>query len=534
MENSFDYIIIGAGSAGCVLAHRLSEDPKNKVLILEAGGKDKSFVYHIPFGVVASYIFQLGNWGFRAKPMKNADNRTIYYPRGKVLGGSSSVNAMIYMRGHHQDYDQWEALGNKGWSFADILPYFKKAENQERGPSKLHEVGGPLNVSDQRGDNFLIPRFLDAARAQGYEMTDDFNGEQQDGFGLFQVTCVDGKRCSAAKGYLHPILSRPNLTLITEAHVSKVLIEGNRAMGVKVSVKGKVQQFLVGKEVLLSAGAIQSPQILMLSGVGSKYELENFGIHTIMDLPGVGKNLQDHTANRHTFQGKGGYSISIHWKSAYNFIKAIFSYLSKGRGLLASNVAEAGGFVRTVPQLSRPDVQYHFEPARAIDGEPKMKQIVGDGFTAIISVLNPYSRGEVRLKSSNPLDAPIIDLRFFEDERDLETALRGFKLIRNVLKSAPLQPYTKGELTPGELCQTDEEIKEFLKNTVETIYHGVGTCKMGHDPMAVVDDRLRVRGIRDLRVVDASIMPTIVGGNTNAPTIMIAEKAADMILEDHA
>jgi choline dehydrogenase len=534
MDTDFDYIIIGAGSAGCVLANRLSTDPANKVLLLEAGGQDKSFVYHLPYGLIVSYLLQMGNWSFRADPRQDSGGRTIYYPRGKVLGGSSSVNAMIYIRGHVSDYDEWAALGNQGWSFKEVLPYFKKAENQERGPSDLHGVGGPLAVSDQRGDSYLAELFLESAKVKGHIMNNDFNGPEQDGFGLFQVTCGDGKRCSTATGFLQPVLSRQNLTVLTGAMVHNVLMENNRATGVAFLLGGQLQTVFASKEVISCAGAIQSPQILMLSGIGPKDELSPFGIQIIVDLPGVGKNLLDHTCNRMAYKAKGGYSLGMHWKNLYNLVKASFAYLTKRRGAFATNVAEAGGFIRTMPGLKRPDIQYHFESAKGINNEPDIKHVFGDGFTAIINVLHPYSKGEVRLRSDDPLDAPIIDLRYFDDERDLDAAFRGFKIIREIANSEPLKTYNKGELTPGDQCQTDDEIKEFLRNTVETIYHPVGTCKMGNDPMAVVDDRLRVHGIKALRVVDASIMPTIPGGNTNAPTIMIAEKAADMILADNA
>lgn len=528
----YDYIIIGAGSAGCVLANRLSENTENSVLLLEAGREDKSFVFHLPFGMGISYEMKIGNWGFRAYSMKN-DQRTIYFPRGKVLGGSSSVNAMVYIRGHASDYDDWAALGNVGWSYREVLPYFKKAEDQERGSSEYHGVGGPLGVSDNRGNNLLTSEFLQAVVDQGYQLNADFNGKEQDGFGKYQMTAKNGMRCSTAEGYLRPVENRGNLTIVTGARVLRLLLEGKAIQGIEVDDNGTITSFAARKEVLLSAGAIQSPQILLLSGIGPKQELQEKGITTQHDLPGVGKNLIEHATIRIAYKAKGGHSLGTHWKSSYNLLVGIYQFITKRSGMLTSNFAEAGGFIRTTPQEPRPDIQIHFEAAPLTSIEAEMKQVLGDGFGALVNVAHPFSRGEVRLKDASPYSDPIIDLNLLDDERDLECCLRGLKLTREILQQPVMSKYAKKEIMPGKDIQSDDQLKEFIKRNIETIYHPVGTCKMGHDPMAVVDDRLKVRGLKKLRVVDASIMPTLPGGNTNAPTIMIAEKAADMILEDN-
>jgi choline dehydrogenase len=533
MKESYDYIIIGAGSAGCVLANRLSEDPKNKVLLLEAGGNDDSFMYHMPFGLLPGFILQKGNWGFRSESMNDAHNKNIHYPRGKVLGGSSSINAMVYIRGHSTDYDDWAVLGNKGWSYEEVLPYFKKSEKQERGASYYHGADGHLGVSDGRSQNFLARAFVESGKTLGYKITDDFNGKEQDGFGMYQLTCYDGQRCSTATGYLRPVMERSNLTVLTDAHVTKLIIEDSQAQGVEFSIKGELRTVVATKEILLSAGAIQSPQILLLSGVGPEAELVEKGIKVVANLPGVGKNLIDHPYNVICYKARGGYSLGFHWKSLYNFIKDVFLYYSKKSGGLTSNIAESGGFVRSLSELSKPDIQYHFVNLVKEDGEPKVK-FVTDGYSIVTTLLRPHSRGEVRLKSNNPFDSPAIDLRFFEDPRDLDVVLRGLKIARKTANADPLHKYTKNEIKPGVGCQSDEDLKEYIRDNVETTYHPVGTCKMGNDDMAVVNERLKVHGLKGLRVVDASIMPTIVGGNTNAPTIMIAEKASDLILEDNS
>lgn len=533
MDTNFDYIIIGAGSAGCVLANRLSSDPRNRVLLLEAGKEDHSFLFHLPFGMSLSYELKIGNWGFRALPM-NEGQRTIYYPRGRVLGGSSSINAMIYTRGHASDYDEWADLGNVGWSFKDVLPYFIKAEDQERGPSEYHGVGGPLGVSDARNHNLLTSDFLRAAVLKGFQLNEDFNGPVQDGFGLYQLTCKNGMRVSTAEGYLRPVQDRKNLTIITQARALRLLFDGCQVKGVEVDANGQTNRYFALREVFLCAGAIQSPQLLMLSGVGPKDELSAMGITSILDLPGVGKNLIDHTSVRIVFKAKGGYSLGIHWKSLYNQVKGLFDFKMGREGVLTSNVAEGGAFLRTDSKLDRPDIQIHFEPSGVTSGETSLRQFFGDGFVALVSVIHPFSKGEIRLKDPSPYSDPIIDLNYFGDSRDLECCLKGVKITREILQQKPLARHAKQELMPGKDVQTDDQLKDYIKNTVETIYHPVGTCKMGQDAMAVVDERLRVRGAKGLRVVDASIMPTIPGGNTNAPTIMIAEKAADMILEDNS
>ncbi len=534
MDKNYDYIIIGAGSAGCVLANMLSSDPKNKVLLLESGGKDDSFLFNAPLGVAVLLQTGRGDWGFNSEPMKDAHNKSIKYPRGKVLGGSSSINGMIYIRGHSTDYDEWAALGNKGWSFNEVLPYFKKSEDNERGESEFHGAGGPLKVSTPSPINNFSLAIIESAKRRGHLKTDDFNGKEQDGFGVYQRTISNGRRWSAAKGYLRPVQHRSNLTVLIDTHVTRILIEDKRAIGVEISINGELTKALAAKEVLLSAGSIQSPQVLMLSGLGPKEHLAEFKIKPILDLPGVGKNLFDHSLNLIIYSAKGSSAPVKNWKAIYKGPLAILNYIFRGKGPIATGGGDAGGFIRTLPELSKPDIQYHLAGLVYPTGLDKPGSgLPDDGYTALITVLHPHSVGEIRLKSANPLDAPAIDLRFFEDPRDMETAVRGFKIIREILNGDPLNKHFIKEILPGEAVQTDEEIREYLREYPGTTFHPVGTCKMGHDKMAVVDDRLKVRGIKGLRVVDASIMPTLVGGNTNAPTIMIAEKAADMILEDN-
>jgi choline dehydrogenase len=517
----YDYIIVGAGSAGCVLANRLTEDPATTVLLLEAGGPDEAQEIHIPAAFSGLFKSPL-DWAYETEEQPHLNNRKLYWPRGKVLGGSSSINAMVYMRGNRRDYDHWSALGNQGWSYAEVLPYFKKAENAERGVSDYHGTGGPLNVTDHRTLNPLSRAFVEAGLEAGIPLTTDFNGAEQDGVGFYQVTQRQGLRHSAAVGYVHPILGRPNLTLQTNALVTNVLFQGTRAVGVAYVHNGEKQQVTANKEVILSGGSINSPQLLMLSGIGPAHHLEALGIPLVADLPGVGQNLQDHPAIVVLYASTQPISLA-HAQSPEN----LQDFIDNKRGPLTSNVAEGGAFVRTQAGLPMPDLQYHFAPVYYLNHGFTVPE--GDGYTIAPCVLHPRSRGFIALRSTAPTEAPLIQPNYFADEADMQVLVEGVKIARKIGEARAFAPFRDVETHPGSQAQSDEEIAEYIRTYVETLYHPVGTCKMGNDSMAVVDAHLRVRGVEGLRVIDASIMPTVVGGNTNAPTIMIAEKAADLI-----
>ncbi len=517
----YDYVIVGAGSAGCALANRLSEDPSTSVLLLEAGGTDEAQEIHIPAAFSSLFKSPI-DWANETEPQEHLNNRRLFWPRGKVLGGSSSINAMIYMRGNRRDYDQWAALGNEGWSYADVLPYFKKSENEERGASEYHGSGGPLNVADLRTINPLSSAFVEAGVEAGLPLTKDFNGAEQDGVGFYQVTQKQGMRYSAAVAYLHPVLGRANLTVQTSALVTGIIFEGTRAVGVTYTQNGEKQQVNVNKEVLLSGGAINSPQILLLSGVGPADHLKALNIPVVADLPGVGQNLQDHPAIVVLYASTQPISLA-HAQTAEN----LQDFIENKMGPLTSNIAEAGAFIRTQSNLSMPDVQYHFTPVYYLNHGFTVPE--GDGYTIAPCVLHPQSRGYIALRSTNPAEAPIIQPNYFADEADMQVLVEGVKVARKMGETRAFAPFRDRETHPGSQAQSDKEIAEYIRNYVETLYHPVGTCKMGNDSMAVVDAQLRVRGVEGLRVIDASIMPTLVGGNTNAPTIMIAEKATDLI-----
>jgi choline dehydrogenase len=521
---SYDYIIIGAGSAGCVLAARLTEDPQVRVLLLEAGGPNTPKESRIPAAFSKLYKTAV-DWNYSTEPEPHLNGRQLYWPRGKMLGGSSSINAMIYIRGNALDYDRWESLGNPGWGFADVLPYFKKSENQERGSSAYHGTGGPLNIADLRYVNPLTRAFLSAAGELGIPSNPDFNAQVQDGAGLNQVTQKNGKRHSAADAYLHPSLHRENLSVLTGAHVSRLLIERGRALGVAYLRNGVMEEARADREVILSGGTINSPQVLLLSGIGPADELARAGVPTIHDLPGVGKNLQDHVMVSTGYLCTKPVSLASA-ESLPNFLR----YFLFKRGPLVSNVAEAGIFLRTTAGLVEPDLQLLFGPAYYVNHglSPRPEHCFGFGPTLI----TPESRGEICLRSANALEPPAIRANYLSTDADMRVIVHGVRLSRQLAQSKAFAAYTGDELHPGANVKSDAEIVQFIRNEAETLYHPVGTCKMGNDSMAVVDARLRVRGIESLRVVDASVMPRIIAGNTNAPTIMIAEKAADMIRQD--
>jgi choline dehydrogenase-like flavoprotein len=524
----FDYLIVGGGSAGCVLAARLSEDPAVRVALLEAGPADKSVLIHCPAGLAVLAKNGAANWAFETVPQAGLGGRRGYQPRGKVLGGSSSVNAMIYLRGQHQDYDAWAGEGNAGWSWNEVLPYFKRAEHNERGADAWHGTGGPLNVMDLRSPNRFGPVFVKAANEAGYPANADFNGAVQEGVGCYQVTHRNGERCSAAKAYLTPSLGRPNLTVITDAHTTRIVVESGRATGVEARVGGAMRSFTARHEVLLAAGALQSPQILMLSGIGPAAHLQAHGIAVRHDLPGVGRQLHDHVDVVQVFDAphlKDLFGLSL--AGMVSAIKGIFEWRRHRRGMLTTNFAEAGGFVRSAPDVERPDLQLHFVIGKLVDHG--RKTVFGHGYSCHVCLLRPKSRGSVTLASADPFAAPSIDPNFLAERSDLEALVRGFKAMRRILAQPALAAHGGRELAASANARTDAEIEAFIRGHADTIYHPVGTCRMGDGPLDVVDAELRVRGIAGLRVVDASIMPSVVSGNTNAPTIMIAEKAADMI-----
>jgi choline dehydrogenase len=528
MDSRYDYIIVGAGSAGCVLANRLTESGRHRVLLLESGGSDSNRWIHIPIGFGKVMFDRKVNWMFETEPEARMNGRSIKIPRGRVLGGSSSINGLIYIRGQREDFDDWRALGNPGWGYDDCLPYFKKAENQARGADAWHGTNGPLCVSDVKDKHPLADSFIAAGSALGIARNDDFNGERQEGLGYFQGTARNGMRCSAAVAYLRPAMKRGNLTVVTDAHASRILTEGLRASGVAYTAAGVTQWAFADCEVIVAAGAIQSPQLLQLSGIGPGELLQRHGIGVVNALPGVGRNLQDHLQARMIWRCCEPVTVNDDLMSWRRKAAIGLQYALKRSGPLSWYAGLAGGFARTRAELDRPDVQFHFFPYSTDRIDPSLHRF--SGFTMSVCKLRPESRGTVEIKSADAHAAPAIQPNFLEREADVATMLDGLKLVRKLAATPALARWIVAEHDPGPDCESDDQLVDFIRNTGMTVYHPVGTCKMGSDTGAVVDSQLRVHGMQGLRVVDASVMPIVTSGNTNAPVIMIAEKAAEMIL----
>ncbi|MFZ6688803.1 GMC family oxidoreductase [Undibacterium sp. SXout11W] len=527
MNQNSDYIVVGGGAGGCAVAGRLTEDPSISVTVLEAGGGGDSWVVNTPIGVVAMLPTKLNNWAFETVPQPGLNGRRGYQPRGKMLGGSSGLNAMVYIRGHKADYDHWAALGNTGWSYDDVLPYFKHSENNETHGGKFHGQDGPLRVSELRSDNPFPHLYVEAGKQAGFPVNTDFNGAEQEGVGIYQVTQYQGERWTAARGYLHPHMGkRTNLKVETGCQVTKILFEGKRAVGVQMMQNGTLKTLRANREILLAAGAFQSPQLLMLSGVGDAKALQALGIPVIHHLPGVGQNLQDHPDFVFKYRAKSLDLLGISAGGSIRMLREFSRYQSQRRGMLSSNGAEGGGFLKTDASVAAPDIQLHFVVAMLDDHARKLH--LGHGYSCHMCLLRPKSIGEVTLATPDPLAAPLINPRFLEHPDDMESMVKGFKLTRKIMDAPALANARSSDFQTADV-HTDDDIRAVIRATSDTVYHPIGTCKMGVDAMAVVDPALKVIGLEGLRVVDASIMPTLIGGNTNAPTMMIGEKAADMI-----
>jgi choline dehydrogenase len=526
----FDYVIVGAGSAGCVLANRLSADGKNSVLLLEAGPKDTNIWIHVPLGYGKLFKEKTVNWMYQTEPEPELGGRQVFQPRGKVLGGSSSINGLLYVRGQHEDYDRWRQRGNSGWGYDDVLPYFKKAENQQRGGDKYHGVGGPLPVSDLGHPDPLSAAFIEAAAETGLPVNPDFNGATQEGAGFFQTTTQRGRRASTAYSYLRPASNRSNLHVETSALAQRILFEGRRARAVEYRQGGVLRTASARKEILVSGGAYNSPQLLQLSGVGPAELLKQHGIDVVLDAPGVGNDLQDHLQVRLVMHCAQRITLNDILNHPVRRILAGARYAAFRKGPLTIAAGTSGAFFKTNPRLASPDVQIHFLPFSTDKMGEKLHSF--SGFSASVCQLRPESRGSLRIKSADPAAPPEIRINYLATETDRTAFVEGIKILRRILAARALKPYVVGEVEPGPKVTSDEDILNFCRQRGSTVYHPTSTCRMGNDPLAVVDQRLRVRGIEGLRVVDASVMPDLMSGNTNAPTIMIAEKASDMILED--
>lgn len=534
---AYDYVIAGGGSAGATLAARLSQDPAVSVCLVEAGGDGRDLLIRAPAGVVALLPGRpkLNNWAFETVPQAGLNGRRGYQPRGKALGGSSAINAMLYVRGHPGDYDDWAEAGCAGWSWDEVLPYFRRAEGNQRGGDALHGGDGPLKVGEQQEPRPISHAFVEACAQTQIRRNDDFNGPEQEGAGLYQVTQFwdgprKGERCSAAAAYLHPAMERANLTVVTKAHATGIVFDGKRATGLRYRRKGRDELVEARREVVLCGGAFGSPHLLLLSGIGPRDELSRHGIATLHELPGVGKNLQDHLDFIQSWKSDETDLFGIGLRGTAKLVRHILRWRRDGSGMIATPFAEAGAFIKSDPALARPDLQLHFVISVVDDHARKLH--LGYGFSCHVCVLRPHSRGTVSLASADPLAPPAIDPAYLADDRDATLLLKGAKTMRAILDAPALARFRRKQLylTGGE---TDAELMQHIRARADTIYHPVGTCRMGTDAMAVVDPQLRVHGVDGLRVVDASVMPTLIGGNTNAPTIMIAERAAEMMQAAH-
>lgn len=529
MSIEADYIVVGAGSAGCVLANRLSADERNQVLLLEAGGRDSNPWIHIPVGYFKTLHNPKLDWCYRTEPDAKVAGREIQWPRGKVLGGSSSLNGLLYVRGQREDYDRWAALGNEGWSFDEVLPYFKKSEDQERGASAYHGVGGPLKVSDLRLRRPIADHFIKAAQEIGIPYNDDYNGASQEGVGYFQQTAYRGFRWSTAKGFLRPAMRRSNLRVETHAQTLRILFEGKRAVGVEYLQGGERRVARARCEIVLAAGAIGSPQILQNSGVGPVEVLQRAGVQVRHALPGVGRNLQDHLQVRLVFKTRER-TLNDEVNSPIQKLWIGLQYMLSRTGPLTLAASQVAIFTRSSPEVERPDIQFHMQPLSA--DKPGEGAHPFSAFTSSVCQLRPWSRGRIEIRSADPLAYPAIHANYLGDERDHAVVIGGVKVARRIAEAPALKPHIISEFVPGGQYQSDAELLDAARRYSQSIYHPAGTCRMGSDEEAVVDARLRVRGLVGLRVADASIMPELVSGNTNAPAIMIGEKAADMMLAD--
>ena len=536
---TFDYVVIGGGSAGCVLANRLSESGKYRVALLEAGAEDKNPLIHMPAGLAPLVSGKFCNWKYWSEPQSNLNNRRLYQPRGKVLGGCSSINAQVYVRGNAQDYDQWEAKGCPGWSYKQLLPLFRKMETYQptlsEAESQYHGKQGLLNITRKHKLNPLSEAFLTGAQQAGHKFNKDCNGEDQEGVGIFYQYQLNGQRHSNARAYLTPVKQRQNLHIFTRAQATRLLFENKQICAVEVIINGKLKTLSVNREAIVCGGAFNSPQLLMVSGIGPKEHLEQRGIQVIHTLPGVGANLQDHLNLYVETLASNRTPLSFHFSAWGRIAKALWQYTTAKKGEFTSNLLETGGFLKTEPSESTPDLQFHFMPMLGVHHGLRMENASKHyGYSLILNDNRPYSRGKLTLKSATMLDAPLIDPNYLHDERDIKRLVTGVRMARNILSQPAFQPYQKSEFSPGEQVQSDEEIENWIREHAESVYHPAGTCKMGTDPLSVVSPELKVHGITGVRVADASIMPFLVSGNTNAAVTVIGEKAAEMILAENA